>query len=181
MDGGITEIRLILFIGVAHPFKNGFIKKNYLARAKHNCLIAAVRREKMRSIKVKDYMADYVLSFKPETDLFKAIDGMRQRDVSSAPVVDNDGALVGILAQWDCLRRMVHGSYFEEAGGPVRDYMQTELFSISPEDDVLDVAEMMVERQWHPAIPVLKAGKLVGVLSCSDILQMVRDFELKRQ
>ena len=32
----------------------------------------------MKSIKVKDYMTDYVLSFSPEDDLFRAIEGLRQ-------------------------------------------------------------------------------------------------------
>lgn len=135
----------------------------------------------MRSIKVKDYMTDYVLSFSPETGLFKAIKALRQRHVSSAPVVDKEGVLVGVLGQWDCLGRMLHGSYFEQAGGVVRDFMTTDLISASPDDDIVDVADAMLERQWHNTIPVLSGGKLVGVLSGSDILQMVYDFESGRK
>lgn len=67
-----------------------------------------------------------------------------------------------MLSQWDCLRRIVDGSYFEQAGGQVRDYMLTELISARPDDDVIDVAQAMVERQWHHAIPVLGAGNGSG-------------------
>jgi CBS domain-containing protein len=131
----------------------------------------------MRSIKVKDYMTDYVLSFDPETELFKAIKALRQRQVTSAPVIDKEGKLVGVLAQWNCLGRMLHGSYFEEVGGSVRDFMCTDMITTKPEDDIVDVADAMLERQWHYCIPVLDGSRLVGVLSCSDILQMVYDFE----
>ena len=75
----------------------------------------------------------------------------------------------------------MHGSYFEEIGGQVQQFMLTEWVSASPGDDVVDVAETMVAKKWHHAIPVLDGTKLVGVLSCSDILKMVYDFESGRQ
>ena len=53
--------------------------------------------------------------------------------------------------------------------------------SARPGDDVVDVAEIMVARQWHYPIPVLEGAKLVGVLSCSDVLKMRYDFESGRQ
>ncbi len=135
----------------------------------------------MRSIKVKDYMTDYVLSFSPDTGVFKAIEALRQRDVSSAPVLDKEGKLVGMLSQWDCMQRMMHGSYFEEVGGQVQQFMVTDWMSAQPGDDVVDVADTMVAREWRHAIPVLEGSRLVGVLSCSDILKMVYDFESGRQ
>ena len=131
----------------------------------------------MRSIKVKDYMTDYVLSFSPQTELYKAIEGLRQRHASSAPVLDKEGRLVGMVSQWDCLRGLVHGSYFDELGGQVSEFMRTELLSASPADDIVDIAEAMVAQQWHAAIPVVEGQQLVGILSCSDILKMVHEFE----
>lgn len=135
----------------------------------------------MKSIKVKDYMTDYVLSFSPDMRVFNAIETLRQRDHPSAPVLDKEGNLVGMLSQWDCVQRMMHGSYFEEVGGRVQQFMVTDWVSASPGDDVVDVAETMVARQWHHTIPVLEGSKLVGVLSCSDILKMVYEFESGRQ
>lgn len=131
----------------------------------------------MKSIKVKDYMNDYVLKFSPTDDMYRAIEGLRQRDVSSAPVVDKEGKLIGMLSQWCCLRSLVHGSYFEEVGGQIGDFMQTDLVTAGPDDDIVDVAEMLVERQWHHGVPILDGERLVGILSCSDILTMVNEFE----
>ncbi|MEH6652306.1 MAG: CBS domain-containing protein [Motiliproteus sp.] len=130
-------------------------------------------------------MTDYVLSFNPKTDLFRAIEGLRQRNVTSAPVLDKDGYLVGVISQWDCVRGMVHGSYFEEAGGLVDSYMAQDPMTAYAEDDIVDVAEKMISRQCHYSIPVVvdtAAGKkLSGVLSCSDILEMVYRFESGKQ
>ena len=82
-----------------------------------------------------------------------------------------------MLSQWDCLRKMVHGSYFEEVGGQIRDFMLTDLIQTKPDDDLVDIAELMVERQWHQGIPVMEGQQVVGMLSCSDILTMVYEFE----
>ena len=131
----------------------------------------------MRSVKVSDYMTDYVLTFTPDTDLFKAIGTMLEHKISGAPVVDAEGAIVGMLSEWDCLKRILHGSYYEEVGGKVGDYMQNEFFAIAPNDDIVDVAEDMTKKGWRRSMPVLDNGKLVGILSCPDILKVIYDFD----
>ncbi len=132
----------------------------------------------MRSVKVSDYMTDYVLTFTPDTDLFTAIGTMLERRISGAPVVNDAGMVVGTLSEWDCLKRILHGSYYEEVGGKVGDYMRTEFMSIAPNDDIVDVAEAMTQKKWHRSMPVLENGKLVGILSCPDILKVVYDFDM---
>ncbi len=132
----------------------------------------------MRSVKVSDYMTDYVMTLSPDTDLFTAIGIMLERKISGAPVVDEEGTVVGTLSEWDCLQRILHGSYFEEVGGKVGDLMKTEFMSIGPNDDIVDVAEQMTKQNWHRSMPVLDNGKLVGILSCPDILKVIYDFDM---
>ncbi len=132
----------------------------------------------MRSVKVSDYMTDYVMTFAPDTDLFKAIGTMLDRKISGAPVVNSDGVVVGTLSEWDCLQRILQGSYYEEVGGKVGDYMKTDFLTIGPNDDIVDVADSMTKQNWHRSIPVLDGGKLVGILSCPDILKVIYDFDV---
>jgi len=132
----------------------------------------------MRSVKVSDYMTDYVMTLTPGTNLFNAIGTMLERKISGAPVIDADGKVVGTLSEWDCLKRILHGSYFEEVGGRVGDYMQTDFLSISPNDDIVDVAESITQKGWHRSMPVIDNGKLVGILSCPDILKVIYDFDM---
>ncbi|OMH36143.1 CBS domain-containing protein [Motiliproteus sp. MSK22-1] len=131
----------------------------------------------MRSVKVSDYMTDYVMTFTADTDLFQAIGTMLERKISGAPVLDKEGNVIGILSEWDCLKRILHGSYYEEVGGTVGDYMQTEVLTISPNDDIVDVADNITKKGWRRSIPVMDNGKLVGILSCPDILKVIYDFD----
>lgn len=131
----------------------------------------------MRSVKVRDYMTDFVVTFTPETDLFKAIGTLLERRISAAPVLNKEGEVIGMLSEWDCLGRIIKGSYFEEVGGKVGEHMGNEVHCIAPNDDIIDVASTMTERNWRRSMPVVENGKLVGILSVPDVLRVVYDFD----
>ena len=131
----------------------------------------------MKSVKVSDYMTRSVVTFTPDTDLFKAIGILLERKVSGAPVVDKAGKVVGMLTEWDCLQRILKGSYHDEVGGKVGDYMSEEVMRVAPTDDIIDVAENMTGQGWRRSMPVVDGGKLVGILSCPDLLRVVYDFD----
>jgi len=133
----------------------------------------------MKSVKVKDYMNTNLVTFSPETELFKAIDILLKRHISGAPVLDKEGNIIGMLGEWDCLKRILRGSYYEEVGGQVRDYMSDgeDIHRISPNDDIIDVADSMTQQGWRRSMLVIDKGKLVGILSCPDILKVIYDFD----
>ncbi len=130
----------------------------------------------MRSVKVRDYMTTNLVTFKPDTALFKAIGQLLERHVSGAPVVNEQGEVVGMLSERECLKRILVGSYHEEVGGAVADYMNPEVHAVAPGDDVVDVADVMTRNDWQ-AMPVLDQGRLVGIISCPDLLKVVYDFD----
>ncbi len=133
----------------------------------------------MKSVKVRDYMNTNLVTFTPDLSLFKAIDTLLKRHISGAPVLDKEGKVVGMLTEWDCLKRILHGSYYEEVGGQVKDYMRTleDVNRIGPNDDIVDVAETMTQKGWHRSLLVLENERLVGILSCPDILKVIYDFD----
>lgn len=131
----------------------------------------------MKSTKVSDYMVTYVISVQPETDLFKAIGLMLKHKVASVPVLDDRKRVVGMLSQWQCLKQTLAGSYCEEIGGVVKDLMDTDVHTVSPNDDIVDVADKMTRKGWHLSLPVVERGKLVGTIGCQDILEVIYDFD----
>ena len=54
----------------------------------------------------------------------------------------------------------------------VRDFMTTRLYTLSPEVNILDAVDMLVERSISGA-PVTRAGRLVGMLSEKDCLRLL--------
>ena len=131
----------------------------------------------MKSVKVSDYMVNYVLSVEEDTDLFKAIGLMLKHKVASVPVLGKKDRVVGMLSQWDCLKQILAGSYAEEIGGVVKDLMDPTVHTVSPNDDIVDVAAAMTSKGWHLSLPVVERGKLVGTIGCPDILEAIYDFD----
>lgn len=126
----------------------------------------------LKSIKVRDYMTKQLITFRPEQDIFEAIKTFQEGRISGAPVVDHHGQMVGILTEGDCLTAIIKDIYYTEAGGRVSDYMSTELVTISPEDDIIDIA-VEFQKQHRKRFPVLEDGELVGQISQRDILRAV--------
>ncbi|MDM8350381.1 CBS domain-containing protein [Pseudomonas sp. sp1636] len=129
----------------------------------------------LKSIKVRDYMTRHLVTFRSETDLFTAINRLLEHRISGAPVIDSQGHLIGLLSEGDCLRGILSGAYYESAGGDVCAYMTTEVETISPEADIIEVSERFL-RGRRRRMPVVEDGRLIGQISRSDVLRAVKEF-----
>jgi CBS domain-containing protein len=96
--------------------------------------------------------------------------------ISGLCVVDDKGDLLGVLSELDCLRAVVDAAYNNVDPGPVSDYMSREDLAVChPEDDVVDAArEMVAARQRRR--PVVEDGRLVGQLTCRQLLAAAKAF-----
>jgi len=95
---------------------------------------------------------------------------LTDRHLSWAPVLEEGGAVLGVISTADLLR-------FHAGGGDVQSVRAWQLCSFRPvavatDDDLADVARTMVERRIHHVV-VTEAGAVVGVLSSLDF---VREF-----
>lgn len=129
----------------------------------------------LKSVKVRDYMTLDLVTFRPETDLFRAIDVLISQRISGAPVVDEAGHLLGLLSESDCLRGILSGSYHEEAGGSVASVMTEVVDTIAADADIVKAAEMFIHK-GRRRLPVLDEGLLVGQISRRDILRAVKAY-----
>lgn len=129
----------------------------------------------LKSIKVRDYMTRHPVTFRPDMDLFTAINRLLEHGLAAAPVVDAQGQLVGLLSEADCLRATLDGAYYDDAHGTVGGYMTVVPDTIDADADIIKAAEgfLLDQRQ---RLPVLEAGQLVGILSRHDVLRAVKEF-----
>ncbi|HBX55853.1 CBS domain-containing protein [Pseudomonas sp. UBA2684] len=134
----------------------------------------------LKSIKVRDYMTRHLVTFRADTDLFTAINRLLEHRISGAPVVDAQGHLIGLLSEGDCLRGILSGAYYEAIGGNVSMYMTTEVETISPETDIIEVSERFL-RGRRRRMPVIEEGRLIGQISRSDVLRAVKEFAQHEQ
>jgi len=120
----------------------------------------------MKNIQVKDYMSASVTSFKPEDNLIEALRLLVKKGHSGAPVLDNEGNIVGILSEIDCLKEAIMDGYFQSASDRVADHMSKEVDTVNAEDNILGLAEIFTEGRRR--LPVLDGKKLVGIITRHD-------------
>jgi len=130
----------------------------------------------LRSVKVRDYMTESLITFRPETDLFRAINQLLEYRISGSPVINEKGELVGLLSEVDCLRAILTLTYHEEEkGGVVGDYMTRQVETIEHDADIIAASKIFTEN-GRRRLPVIHEGKLVGQISRRDVLRAVEEF-----
>lgn len=123
---------------------------------------------------VSEYMTTELVTFRPETDIHEAIRILLRHRYSGAPVVGDGYRLVGVLSNKDCLRKAFGASYHQDWGGLVGDCMSSPVETVQPDWDVVQVAELLLRGPYR-RFPVVRDGRLVGLVSRHDILRALDD------
>ena len=123
---------------------------------------------------VRDYMVKNLISAHPEMDIHKAIKIILKHKISGMPVIDEVGGLVGILSRKDCLKVAFHASYHHDRGGPVSEYMSSDVETIHPDMEIVEVAELFLKKNYR-RFPVIERGRMVGQISRHDILKAINE------
>lgn len=126
------------------------------------------------TLTAKDYMNTQMVTIAPDTDVMAAINIFVRRGIGSAPVVGENGKLLGMLSEKDCLKAALTASYEGVAAGPVREFMSDKAVTVSPETTLLEVASMFVDSNFK-RYPVVKDGKLMGLISRANVLRAIND------
>lgn len=119
---------------------------------------------------VRIYMSTQVVTLHPDMDILEAVQILADRGIPGAPVVDDLGNIVGLLAEKDCLEAVLKATYHEEWGGRVAEYMQTRVRTIDAGLGIIDAAQLFVETSLR-GFPVVDNQRIVGQLNRSDLLK----------
>jgi predicted transcriptional regulator len=111
-------------------------------------------------------MSESVTSFKPEDNLVEALRQLVKKNHSGAPVLDNEGRLVGMLSEIDCLKEALMDGYFQSASDRVADHMTKEVDFVQASDNILVLADIFIGGRRR--VPVLEDGVLVGIITRQD-------------
>lgn len=130
----------------------------------------------LRSLQIADCMNPNPVKVHVDDSLIRAADIITQHRVSGACVVDKDDRLVGVLSEIDCLRTLLSATYNNTADvGIVRDAMTADVQCCQLHDNIVDVGMDMISK-GHRRRPVVDKGKLIGQLTCRQILRTVSSF-----
>ena len=141
-------------------------------------------------MRATDAMIRDVVTVHPDTDVADAIKLLSEHDVSALPVLNPAGNLVGILSEADLIHRVEigtekHRPWWQEAvtgastlaeefakshGRKVGEIMAPGVISVSEDTPLSEIAALF-ERKRIKRVPVVKDGKLVGIVSRSNLIQ----------
>ena len=125
---------------------------------------------------VSQWMTKSVVTIKPQDTLRQARERLAKYRINQLPVVVND-KLVGIVTDRDVRDaypsslRLFHGKDIDEFGDShtVEEIMTYNVVAISPATSLREAARR-IRRQRFGALPVVENGKLVGIITRSDLL-----------
>lgn len=124
----------------------------------------------LKSIKVSDYMAASLVTFKPDMEMRLAISQLVEKRISGAPVVDDHGNLVGVLSEQDCMKVALSAGYYDDYAGQVKDYMSAKVTTIDADTSILALAQLFIDSPFR-RYPVMQNNRLVGQISRRDVLR----------
>jgi len=110
-----------------------------------------------------DIMTAPVITVTPDASVGQVAETLRRQRISAVPVVDAAGTVLGLVSEYDLLAK---------TGAVAGDVMVTALITVSSETAVGDVRHLLVERRIR-RVPVLDAGRLVGIVSRSDVIALL--------
>jgi CBS domain-containing protein len=122
---------------------------------------------------VGEIMTRSLVTLSPEMTAAAAAEVLLAREISGAPVVDEDGALLGVVSEYDCLRAVASSEYQMDAYDAVETVatlMVTECHTVEPGLDLFGLAHQFVRLRVR-RFPVLDDGRLVGQVSRRDALR----------
>jgi len=135
-------------------------------------------------MRIRDLMTTDVIDVGPDTSLKEAARRMLGAGVSGLPVTDS-GQLVGIITEADfvateaergakkragLLRLFVRENGIPSSERTVADVMTRDVQTVSPDSDHVEAARMM-ELNRVKRLPVVADGKVIGLISRSDMLR----------
>jgi acetoin utilization protein AcuB len=118
-----------------------------------------------------DVMTERPTTLSPRATVETAIRLLEALEIRHLPVVNEAGELVGMISDRD-----LRGTLGEAGGGPpstvrIVDIMNGDVIQANADDDVLEIAELMVDNKIG-AVPIVdERGVLVGIVSYVDILR----------
>ena len=129
----------------------------------------------LHSVDLRDYMITNPIKVREDANLFDTMKIIIDNKVSGVCVINEDKALVGVLSEMDCLAAILKATYNEVGVGLVNQYMTKDLIVAHPSEGIINIAQDMLLKNQRRR-PVVEDGKLVGQVSCRQLLTAVKKF-----
>jgi CBS domain-containing protein len=163
---------------------------------------AGLIQERSAKMQVHEIMTREVITVRPDARVAAVARLFREHAISGLPVVDDEGAVIGIITEKDLIARHARPHFphyirvldsviylegskrYEESirhilATTAGELMTKPVRTVGPDMDVQDLAALMVEKGINP-VPVLDdQDRLIGIVSRTDVLKLIEQAETK--
>ena len=122
----------------------------------------------------RQFMTSKVVVTFPETSLAEAARHLAQREISSLPVVDTVGRVVGIVTESDLLTALLQSTPLET---PIHTLMTTPVVTVDEFTPADNVIRLLREKRVHH-LPVTRHGEVVGLITPQEVIRYYVEHEL---
>jgi CBS domain-containing protein len=112
---------------------------------------------------------DRVVTVSPRSDIARAVELLLEHNIGGLPVVEEDGRLVGFVAERDLLKAL-HLDPDTDEGILIERVMRRPAPACAPDDAMHDAMGRMTRRRLRHLV-VVDDGRIVGVISVGDIVK----------
>ncbi len=117
-----------------------------------------------------EIMRSDIVKLRPEDNLKKALHIMNENNVNGAPIVDENGTLVGMIVKADIYRFLMEEGHYDTC--PLDWVMTKKVITASKNEKISEVAARLRENDII-AIPIVDNDVLEGIVSIEDIMDYV--------
>lgn len=118
-------------------------------------------------------MTSRVRSIPGDAEIETAVHLLLKHGLSGAPVVDSQGALLGVLSEHDCARALAEAVASGWPAGKVADHATAEAECVAPSEDVLALASRFAKGR-HRRLLVVEGGRLAGIITRRDLMKSLQ-------
>jgi CBS domain-containing protein len=126
------------------------------------------------SLQVKDVMVTNIITIEAEATVKNAAELMEKHEIGCLIVI-NYGNPIGIVTERDMLKKVLLQRR-DSGKTKVGNVMSAPLITSNPQTDIRDAVRLMNERRIKK-LPVLEDGKLIGLVSLTDVMRSLAYFE----
>ena len=128
----------------------------------------------MKSLRAKDVMSRAVVTVRDDLTLRQVAKRLAGHEISGAPVLDDEGSLLGVVSLSDVARSLGDPADGDQPELTVRQIM-TPIADTVPEDaPVSEIARVMIANKYHRMV-VTRQEKPVGIVSSMDLLRLLAE------
>lgn len=131
-----------------------------------------------KTVVVRDCMSRKVVSFDVSDDVGDVVAVLLENKITGAPVLGSDKKVIGFISEQDCIKEMLNTAFYCDLTATASDVMKTEVLTVDADMPVSELAQQLTTNK-PKVYPVVEDGKLVGIVSRSDVLQALYDASVR--